>query len=193
MGFRFQPQSITEIVLVRADCYQDARGFFVECYRRSIFEQNGIREVFLQDNLSHSAQNVLRGLHFQNPPKAQAKLVIPLFGEIYDVVVDLRCGSPTYGKWVACVLSAARHEALYVPGGFAHGFCVMSESATVLYKASCEYAPECEGGVRWNDPDLQIPWPCENPVVSARDAALPLLREVNSCFYLEPRCAASSA
>lgn len=185
MGFRFHPQSIPDVVLIQADSYRDARGFFAECYRTSVFRQHGLPETFVQDNLSYSVRGVLRGLHYQRPPKAQTKLVIPLDGEIYDVAVDIRRGSPNYGKWVGCNLAAARHESLYVPAGFAHGFCVLSNSATVLYKVTSEYAPDCEAGIRWNDPDLQIPWPCQTPILSARDAALPRLREVNPDFHFQ--------
>jgi dTDP-4-dehydrorhamnose 3,5-epimerase len=136
----------------------------------------------VQDNLSHSRHGVVRGLHYQNHPKAQGKLVTVLKGEIFDVAVDIRKGSPTYGRWVGITLSADSYRMLYIPVGFAHGFCVMSDEAMLSYKATEEYAPDLERGIAWNDPDIGIRWPIESPILSARDAQLPLLNEADNSF-----------
>lgn len=154
----------------------------MEIYKRSEFFAHGIQEHFVQDNYSHSTYGVLRGLHYQRPPNAQGKLVYVQQGEIFDVVVDIRKGSPTYGKWIGVTLSDQNRKMLYLPKGFAHGFCVLSNTADVIYKVSAEYAPESEGGILWNDPDLAIHWPVRSPVLSRKDAQLPLLRELEPVF-----------
>ena len=129
----------------------------------------------MQDNFSHSIRGVIRGLHFQRTPKAQAKLVTALKGEIFDVAVDIRKNSPTYGKWIGEILSESNHKLLYIPEGFAHGFCVLSEEADVLYKVSNEYSSDHEEGIIWSDPKLNIQWPITKPIVSDKDGELPLL------------------
>ncbi|MCS7172662.1 MAG: dTDP-4-dehydrorhamnose 3,5-epimerase [Armatimonadetes bacterium] len=183
MPFAFLPLEIPDVVLIRAQAFADARGFFLEAYRRSEFERHGIPVTFVQDNFSRSIRRgVLRGLHYQKAPRAQGKLVMVLRGEIYDVAVDIRRGSPTYGRWVAAVLSDREHTLLYVPPGFAHGFCVLSEGADVLYKCTEEYDPALDRGIRWDDPDLGIPWPVEDPLLSEKDRAWPLLREADHNF-----------
>jgi dTDP-4-dehydrorhamnose 3,5-epimerase len=182
MPFQFQRLEIPDIVLVEAQSFGDDRGFFLETYRMSSFAANGISNVFVQDNLSCSFHGVLRGLHYQNHPKAQGKLVMVLQGEIFDVAVDIRKGSPTFGRWVGMTLSADSYRMLYVPIGFAHGFCVVSEEAVVSYKATEEYAPHLERGIAWNDPDIGVHWPVTTPILSARDAQLPLLREADNSF-----------
>lgn len=182
MPFRFRPLEIPAVVLVEAPALGDARGFFREVYRGADFEAAGIREAFVQDNFSHSERGILRGLHFQKPPRAQAKLVSVLRGEIWDVAVDLRRGSASYGRWVAEALSDANARMLYVPAGFAHGFCVVSESADVLYKVSEVYAPELDRGILWNDPALAIPWPVRDPRLSPKDLKLPLLASADNPF-----------
>jgi dTDP-4-dehydrorhamnose 3,5-epimerase len=182
MPFQFQRLEIPDIVLVEAQSFGDHRGYFLETYRMSSFSANGISDAFVQDNLSHSHHGILRGLHYQNHPKAQGKLVTVLKGEIFDVAVDIRKGSPTYGRWVGITLSADSYRMLYIPVGFAHGFCVMSEEATLSYKATEEYAPDLERGIAWNDPDIGIRWPIESPILSARDAQLPLLNEADNRF-----------
>lgn len=154
----------------------------METYKRSEFAAQGIEDIFVQCNHSKSARGILRGLHYQRNPEAQGKLVRALAGEIYDVVVDLRCGSPTYGKWLAVVLSAENKQMLYVPAGFAHGYCVTADDAEVSYMTTAEYAPECEAGVIWNDPALNIDWPIAEPILSARDRAWPRLRDADSNF-----------
>lgn len=180
MPFQFQQLRLPDVVLIEPRTYADDRGFFRELYKRSDFAANGIPQAFTQVNFSHSQQGVLRGLHFQKPPKAQGKLVMALRGEIFDVAVDIRPESPTYGQWVSQVLSAERLQMLYVPAGFAHGFCVLSEEADVLYKVTEEYAPELERGIVWNDPDIGIHWPIADPILSLKDAQLPLLAEAVS-------------
>jgi dTDP-4-dehydrorhamnose 3,5-epimerase len=151
-------------------------------YKRSEFARNGIAAAFVQDNLSHSVRGVLRGLHYQKRAVAQAKLVSVIRGEIFDVAVDIRKGSPTYGRSVSTVLSRANGRMLYVPEGFAHGFCVLSDEADVLYKVTAEYSPENERGILWSDPQLGIDWPVKEPILSQRDANLPLLRDADNDF-----------
>jgi dTDP-4-dehydrorhamnose 3,5-epimerase len=163
--------------------FEDERGFFTETYKYSVFASFGIRERFVQDNYSKSVKGVLRGLHYQKHPKAQGKLVMVIRGEIFDVAVDIRKGSPTCGKWVGLVLSSEDHRMLYVPAGFAHGFCALSDEAGVVYKVTGgEYAPELERGIVWNDPDLGITWPVKHPLISRKDAALPRLQEADNDF-----------
>ena len=182
MPFRFTRLEIPDVVSIEWTSYLDVRGSFAEIYRQSEFEAHGIRGPFVQDNRSRSVRGVLRGLHYQKPPAAQAKLVTVLRGEIFDVAVDIRRGSPTYGRWVGTVLSEEDGRMLYIPEGFAHGFCVLSEVADVLYKVTAEYAPELERGIRWDDPDIGIRWPISDPILSEKDASLPFLREADHDF-----------
>jgi dTDP-4-dehydrorhamnose 3,5-epimerase len=182
MPFRFQRLQIPEVILIQIQSNQDARGFFRETYKRSEFAANGIPATFVQDNHSHSTRGVLRGLHFQKEPHAQGKLVMTANGEIFDVAVDIRKGSPTYGKWVAQILSAENGSMLYVPPGFAHGFCVLSESADLIYKVTTEFVANAERGVCWNDSEIGIEWPIAHPKLSPRDLQLPLLRDADNNF-----------
>ncbi len=182
MPFEFIPLDIPDVILVRATRFLDDRGFFVETYRRDDFAAHGIAESFVQDNYSRSTRGVLRGLHYQKDPHAQGKLIQVLDGEIYDVAVDLRLGSPTYRQWVGARLSDARSELLYVPPGFAHGFCVLSDVADFTYKCTAIYAPETYRGIAWDDPDLDIPWPVKNPILSQRDQNLPRLKDADNNF-----------
>jgi dTDP-4-dehydrorhamnose 3,5-epimerase len=168
--------AIPDVVLVEPPIFDDPRGAFLELYKRSEFLRVGIGEAFVQDNYSHSKRGVLRGLHYQTAPQAQGKLVTALTGEIFDVAVDLRRGSPTFGRWTSAILSRANRRLLYVPAGFAHGFYVLSAEADVIYKVTAEYAPALEHGVAWNDPDLGIGWPTTDPLLSPKDARLPTLR-----------------
>jgi len=177
MPFKFIGTEIPDVKLIEVAAFGDQRGFFCETYKRSEFEHHGIPAVFVQDNFSHSVRRVLRGLHYQLPPRAQGKLVNVLRGEIYDVAVDLRRDSPTYGNWVGISLSSDNHRLLYVPEGFAHGFCVLSDEADVLYKVTSEYAPELDRGIIWDDETLAISWPVSVPILSAKDAQLPRLQE----------------
>lgn len=185
MPFTFKRLEIPEVILIEPRVFRDERGFFMEVYKHSEFAAFGIAERFVQDNHSRSVKGVLRGLHYQNPPKAQGKLVRVVVGEIFDVVVDIRKGSPTYGKWVGVKLSAENKRMLYIPPGFAHGFCVISDVAEVVYKVTAEYAPECEGGIIWNDPEVGIDWPIENPMLSPKDANWPMLRDAVNRFVYE--------
>lgn len=193
MPFTFRPLAIPDVVLVTARIFPDERGAFLETYQRSAFVAHGITLPFVQDNHSRSVQGVLRGLHFQRPPHAQGKLVRAVVGEIFDVAVDLRRGSPTYGRWVAEVLSAEGGTMLYIPPGFAHGFYTLSPVAEVHYKATAEYAPAAEGGIIWDDPDLAIPWPAGAVRLSPKDAVLPRLREVEAGFVYMPAAEARAA
>jgi dTDP-4-dehydrorhamnose 3,5-epimerase len=160
----------------------DQRGFFAETYQRQRFIDAGIAQDWVQDNQSYSAEtNVLRGLHFQIAPVPQDKLIRVLKGSVFDVAVDIRNGSETYGRWVSCVLSAEKFNQLLIPQGFAHGFLTLEPETEVLYKVSAPYAPHCDRGIRWNDPAIGIIWPLESgrqPVLSGKDAAAPLLSEV---------------
>lgn len=175
MPFSFEPTRLPGVVIVQPAVFEDHRGFFMETYKRSEFLGAGIDVDFVQENHSRSACGTLRGLHLQREPEAQAKLVRVIEGEIFDVAADIRPGSPTYGQWVSTVLSSANRRAIFIPAGYAHGFCVTSPEAQVMYKTSREYAPELEWGVRWNDPLLAIPWPIDQPRLSERDSLWPYL------------------
>jgi dTDP-4-dehydrorhamnose 3,5-epimerase len=171
------------VCLIKPDVHGDHRGFFLESYTRPKFAEAGITTLFLQDNHSRSDQaGVLRGLHFQRPPYAQSKLIRVTRGAIYDVAVDLRKSSPTFGKWRAFELSAENFLHLFVPAGFAHGFCTLVENTEVQYKVDSLYAPAHDSGIRWNDPDLAIDWPVKDPILSKKDVELPFLRSIESPF-----------
>ena len=169
--------AIPDVKLIEPTVHGDARGFFKEVYQEQAFRDLGIASRFIQDNHSRSRRNALRGLHYQLP-RAQAKLCRVVRGQVMDVVVDIRRGSPTFGRWVAAELSAENHRQLFVPRGFAHGFVVLSEEADFLYKCDDTYVPDAERGILWNDPDLGIDWGVSDPVLSDRDRALPRLSEV---------------
>jgi dTDP-4-dehydrorhamnose 3,5-epimerase len=185
MTFRFSRLEIPDVILIEGSNLKDDRGFFRETYKRSEFAAAGIPFLFVQDNHSHSIRGVLRGLHYQKQPQAQGKLVIVTRGEIFDVAVDIRKGSPTHGRWVGRTLSVDNGGMLYIPPGFAHGFCALSEQADVTYKVTTEYAPELDRGIVWNDPAIGIAWPIRDPILSPKDAALPLLRDADNNFELE--------
>lgn len=177
--------AIPGVNVIRARKFGDARGFFSETFKQHALEEHGIAERWIQDNHSFStARGVIRGLHFQAAPAAQAKLVRVTRGAVFDVAVDIRVGSPTHGRHVAVELSAEAWNQLYVPVGFAHGFCTLTDEAEVLYKVTAPYAPETEGGVLWNDPALGIDWPVDaaSATVIARDAAWPSLADLQSPF-----------
>ena len=182
MPFTFQRLDIPEVILVQSKSFLDERGFFLENFQESTFASNGIKKKFVQDNFSHSVKNVLRGLHYQKNPKAQAKLVTALQGEIFDVAVDIRKNSPTYGKWIGEILSEKNHKLLYIPEGFAHGFCVLSDSADVIYKVSNEYSLEHDRGLLWNDDILNIKWPTKSPIISKKDSNLPEFKNLDNDF-----------
>ena len=176
---RFEPTAIPDVVRIEPRIFRDARGFFLESYHEARFSEGGVRARFVQDNHSRSARGTLRGLHMQLA-FAQGKLVRCVAGEVFDVAVDVRRGSRTFGQWVGETLSAENFRQLWVPPGFLHGFCVTSETAEIEYKCTEPYHPEDELGVAWNDPDLGIRWPIATPLLSAKDAALPRLREVEA-------------
>lgn len=182
MPFEFKRLAIPEIILIIPKRFVDSRGFFMEFYKRSEFNNAGIMEEFVQDNHSRSVKNVLRGLHYQLKPESQGKLVRCIRGRIYDVAVDIRLGSPTYKKWVMIELTDENNFMLYIPSGFAHGFLVMSEDAEIIYKCTKEYSPKCERGIIWNDPDIGIDWPVKTPIISDRDKNLPFLKDAEINF-----------
>jgi dTDP-4-dehydrorhamnose 3,5-epimerase len=182
MPFTFKELSLPGVVLVTPKVFGDDRGLFSEMYKRSEFCQAGMPEYFVQDNYSRSSQLVLRGLHFQKNPRAQGKLVRCIKGLVFDVAVDLRKGSPTYGKWVGIELSEENRQMLYIPPAFAHGFLVLSGTAEIIYKCTEEYSPENERGIIWNDPVIHIDWPVKKPVLSEKDKALPLFKYADNNF-----------
>ena len=165
------PLTIPDVLLIEPKVFGDERGFFYESFNQAAFDKaTGLDISFVQDNHSKSARNVLRGLHYQTPPKAQGKLVRVLVGEVFDVALDIRKDSPTFGSWVGERLSAANKRQMWIPPGFAHGFLVLSDSAEFLYKTTDYYAPDCERSILWNDPALAIDWPLTGaPVLSAKD------------------------
>ena len=164
--------------IIEPKVFGDQRGFFYETWQQQRYADIGIKGAFVQDNVSFSRKGVLRGLHYQQP-HSQGKLVTVLQGEVFDVAVDIRVGSPQFGQWTGVVLSVENHRQLWIPEGFAHGFCVLSETAYFSYKCTDEYAPDCEGGILWNDPDIGIKWPLEDVVLSDKDQIYPLLKEVS--------------
>ncbi len=168
------PTSLEGLLIIEPDVFGDTRGYFLETYHLGRFQSAGLDANFVQDNLSFSKQGTLRGLHFQ-VTKPQTKLVQAVTGDIFDVAVDIRPESPTFGKWSSALLSEENKRQLFIPGGFAHGFCVLSESAHVAYKCSDYYSPEDEGGILWSDPDIAIDWPVKEPTLSVKDQQYPLL------------------
>jgi dTDP-4-dehydrorhamnose 3,5-epimerase len=174
---KFLPTELPGVVIVEPDLHRDTRGWFVETWSAPKYAAGGIPTGFVQDNHSHSVRGTLRGLHAQTP-RAQAKLLRAAVGEIFDVAVDVRRGSPTFGKWVGVVLSAENARQIYIPEGFAHGFCALSETADLAYKCSHVYVPEDEITVRWDDPAIGIEWPIGEPLLSPRDAAAKTLAEL---------------
>jgi dTDP-4-dehydrorhamnose 3,5-epimerase len=167
---------LSGVLLLEPRRFGDDRGFFMEMFHAKRYAEAGISGPFVQDNFSRSARGILRGLHFQEP-NAQGKLVQVLAGAVYDVAVDIRRGSPTFGRWVGVELTADNRRQLWMPAGFAHGFCVLSESADFHYKCTDFYAPASERGIAWNDPDLGIPWPVKSPLLSPKDAVAPRLKD----------------
>jgi len=180
---QFIATPLADAFVVEPVVFRDHRGFFMEPYSRRAFEAQGLHFDFVQDNHSLSVEKgVLRGLHFQRPPYSQTKLIRVITGSIYDVIVDLRHASPTYGQSFGVELSGDNLKMLLVPKGFAHGFCTLTENCHIMYKVDEFYAPEADGGVRWDDPELKIVWPVSAPILSAKDAALPLLRDLGQVF-----------
>jgi dTDP-4-dehydrorhamnose 3,5-epimerase len=168
---------LPEVLLVQPRVFHDRRGHFFEIYQHERYSQSGVVGHFVQDNVSFSKRDVLRGLHYQ-AGQAQDKLVVVLNGRIFDVAVDIRRGSSTFGQWVSAVLSSDEYTQIFIPKGFAHGFCVLSDSATVLYKCTDYYSPSQERGIRWDCPTLNVSWPISTPIVSDKDLTLPHLSSV---------------
>ena len=157
---KFTPLAIPEVVLIEPKVFGDSRGFFLESFKQELFNQaTGTQHDFIQDNHSRSSKGVLRGLHYQLNPHAQGKLVRVITGAVFDVAVDIRRSSPTFGQWVGAELTAENHHQLWIPPGFAHGFVVLSDTADFVYKTTAYYAPETDRGILWNDPDIGIEWP----------------------------------
>ncbi len=166
------------VIIITPSVFADSRGSFLETYQRNRYIDVGIDTDFVQDNLSFSVKGTLRGLHYQLPPHAQAKLVQVIQGEVFDVAVDIRQNSPTFGCWVGVTLSGENKRQLFIPKGFAHGFCVLSQTAVFSYKCDDFYAPECERGIFWSDSQLGINWPISDPVLSDKDSKYVCLEEI---------------
>ncbi|RPI28122.1 MAG: dTDP-4-dehydrorhamnose 3,5-epimerase [Acidobacteria bacterium] len=177
MDIRVLETALPPVVIIETDFVRDERGFFIEAYHRQRYAERGITSEFVQDNHSRSGKNVLRGIHYQDMRAPMGKLIRCTVGRIYDVAVDLRVGAPTFGKWIGVELSGENMKQVMVPPGFGHGFLTLSEAAEVQYRCSTYYAPETEGVIAWNDPDLGISWPCSDPILSRRDQQGMSLRE----------------
>lgn len=156
------------VLIIEPKVFGDSRGFFLETWQQQRYQQIGIDESFVQDNLSFSTKGVLRGLHYQQP-NAQGKLVAVVAGAVFDVAVDIRCGSPTFSQWTGALLTGDNHRQFWIPPGFAHGFCVVSDTAYFTYKCTNFYSPQTEGGIIWNDPDIGIKWPLQEVILSDKD------------------------
>ena len=180
MPFVFEKTFIDDLLVIIPKIFSDKRGFLYETFKQSDFEKAGIKEKFIQDNHSLSTKGTIRGLHFQKKPFAQGKLVRCTKGRVWDVAVDLRKDSETFGKYFAIELSEENRQMLYLPPGFAHGFLVLSDNAEFLYKCTEEYSPEADAGIIWNDPEIGIKWPIDEKeiIISEKDAALPLLSQI---------------
>ncbi len=177
MPFEFEKLNFEGAVLITPRVFPDGRGFFLESFKRSDFEKAGLPADFVQDNHSKSSKGVLRGLHYQRTPAAQGKLLRCSKGSILDVGVDIRRDSPTFGKWLAVELSAENAKMLYLPPGFAHGFLTLTDTAELLYKCTEEYSQAYDAGIRWDDPDIGVEWGITDPLLSAKDKALPFLKD----------------
>jgi dTDP-4-dehydrorhamnose 3,5-epimerase len=177
MSMRFISTSLPGVILIEPDVFKDDRGFFMETFHKKRYAESGIDRAFVQDNLSHSRQGTLRGLHYQLK-NGQGKLIYAVTGEIFDVALDIRHGSPTFGKWAGIRLSDNNKKQLYIPEGFAHGFCVLSETADVIYKCTDLYTPGDEYGVFWADPEIGIDWPIKSPVLSDKDSKNEYLEKI---------------
>jgi len=178
----FKPQAIPDVIVIEPKVFEDERGFFYESYREALFRENGVKEHFVQDNHTRSSKGVLRGLHYQIEPMEQAKLIRVICGKIFDVVVDIRKGSKTFGQSVSVTLDADKKQMIYIPAGFAHGYCTLEDGCEVLYKVSNFYSPEHERGILWSDPSLKIEWPklSGGTILSKKDKKYPTLQEAFS-------------
>lgn len=174
--------SIKGLLIIKPDVFKDNRGYFFETYNQERFMQQGLNMIFVQDNESKSGKGVLRGLHFQKPPYAQGKLVRVIKGAVIDVAVDIRRSSPTYGKWQATTLTEDNKIMFWIPEGFAHGFVTIEDNTIFNYKCTNVYNKASEGSIRWNDPDINIDWNIENPILSVKDMISPLFRDFESPF-----------
>jgi dTDP-4-dehydrorhamnose 3,5-epimerase len=179
------PLELPDVLLITPKRHGDARGWFAETWSAKVFGEAGLNSSFVQDNQAFSARKgTLRGLHFQRAPHAQAKLVRVLKGAVFDVAVDIRAGSPTYGRWAAATLTADGGEQLWVPRGFAHAYCTLTDDCEIFYKVDGLYAPQTEGGIIWNDPDIGIAWPIDGaPVLSGKDEVLPRLKDLPQAAF----------
>jgi len=178
MPFEFERLEIPDVILIKPKVFEDHRGFFIEVFKKEDFEKFGINFNPVQENHSKSKYGVLRGLHFQKEPYQQAKLIRCIKGKIFDVAVDIRRNSPTFGRHVSTILSSKNKQILFIPKGFAHGFQVLSKEAEVIYLTDVPYKPEYDSGIIWNDEDLKIEWPIKQPILSEKDKNLPKLKEV---------------
>lgn len=178
MPFEFENLEIEGLVLVKPKVFGDSRGFFIESYKKSEFSASGIDVEFIQDNHSKSVKNVLRGLHYQAAPKAQAKLVRCIKGKVLDIAVDLRKDSKTFGKYVKIELSEENNHMLFIPEGFAHGFVVLSDEAELFYKTNTEYSPEHDRGLLWCDETVNVDWEIDSPILSEKDKVQPTLKDI---------------
>lgn len=181
MSLKASKTALPGVLIIQPDVFRDSRGFFMETYHQKKYSEAGIKLNFVQDNYSHSSKGVLRGLHYQLT-HPQGKLVYVIKGEIFDVAVDIRRGSPTFGQWVGEILSEGNNYQIFVPEGFAHGFCVLSETADVLYKCTDVYYPDDDRGILWSDQAIGIAWPVQNPAVSDKDSRHPLLHKVSDAL-----------
>ena len=182
MSFQFSDSSIKDVKIIAPKMFSDSRGLFFETYKKSEFSVHGIPETFVQENVSVSRKSVLRGLHYQINPKAQGKLVSVMSGSIFDVAVDIRKGSPTFGKYAFIELNAQDGRMFWIPAGFAHGFLSLEDDTRVAYKITTEYSPEHERGILWNDPAIGIPWPQINVIMAERDSRFPVLNRAEMNF-----------
>lgn len=183
MPFGFKRLDIPDVILIQPKVFEDERGFFMETYKYPDFVEFGIKDHFLQYNHSRSIKKgILRGLHYQKDPMAQGKLVSVVIGEIFDVAVDIRKSSPYYGKWLGVIMSSKNKNMLFIPPGFAHGFCTLSDVTEIIYQCTNIYSPEDERGIIWNDPNLKIDWPVKNPVLSEKDSSFPTLDKADNNF-----------
>lgn len=182
---KVHPTPIKDLLVIEPQVFGDERGYFFESYHQLKFKEVAFMEMFVQDNESLSTKGTIRGLHFQAPPFAQGKLVRVVQGAVYDVVVDIRKNSPTYGQSFGIELSAHNHLMFWIPSGFAHGFSVLTDQTIFLYKCTNFYNKEAEGGILWNDPALAIDWKVDNPIISPKDQELPTLADLDSPFIYE--------
>ena len=178
MPFTFKSLSIPGVILIEPQAFPDDRGYFFESFKTSDFQKAGLPTQFVQDNFSFSKKGVIRGLHYQQSPKAQGKLISVIKGCAWDVAVDIRQESETFMKWAAVELDDQNHAMLFIPPGFAHGFLALSDDVHLIYKCTNEYDPQADAGIRWDDPDIAIPWPITSPILSVKDQQLPYVRDI---------------